>query len=170
MGLGRTFAVQLPMLRIAGGKLGNATGYGVVRAVRGSLWGSTVDVELLYFGGAAAGWAPGAQVESVVSSTIVQVVANKYTPTQHPVTGAAWNDSSWVALIGSGVQLRHRPRGNMAGSSSLPTVSSVDTATRRITFSGAHGMSALDYIVPPVYGSAGAYLDDYAYLGRLTVA
>lgn len=170
MGLGRTFAVQLPTLRIAGGKLGDATGYGVVRAVRGSLWNSTVDVELLYFGGAAAGWAPGAQVESVVSSTVVQVAANKYTPPQHPVTGAAWNDSSWVALIGSGVQLRHRPRGNMAGSASLPTVSSVDTATRRITFSGAHGMSALDYIVPPVYASAGAYIDDYAYLGRLTVA
>jgi hypothetical protein len=170
VGLGTTVAVQIPRLRVAGGRLGVATGYGVVRAVRGSLWDAAVDVELLYFGGAAAGYGPSAEVESVVSSTIVQVVANKYTPEVHPITGAAWSDAHWFELLGASTQLRHMPRGNMAGVASLPTVVGVNTSTRRITFSGAHGMSAGDYIVPPVYASADSYLDDYAYLGRLTVA
>lgn len=170
LALGDTVAVSHPDLLGDSGRLGTATAYGTVSEISGSLWDATGTIRVTSYGAPGLGWAPAAQVATVPSTTTVTVTANLYTPTVHPVTGAALNDSMWLDALAAGTIVRHRPRGNMAGTVNLPAISSVNTGTRLVTFSGAHGMSVNDDIVPGAWAAADGYLaSNGAYIGRVSI-
>ena len=121
------------------------------------------------YGAPGLGWAPAAKVATVPTTSTLTVEANTHTPTAHPITGATLNDSMWLDALTAGTIVRGRPRGNMAATANLPAISAVNTGSRLVTFAGVHGLSVGDYIVPGAWSAADGYLDDYAYIGRVSI-
>ena len=169
LALGDTVAVSHRDLLGDAGRLDGATAYGTVSEITGSLWDATGRIRVTSYGAPGLGWAPAAKVATVPTTSTLTVEANTHTPTAHPITGATLNDSMWLDALTAGTIVRGRPRGNMAATANLPAISAVNTGSRLVTFAGVHGLSVGDYIVPGAWSAADGYLDDYAYIGRVSI-
>lgn len=85
----------------------------------------------------ATGYNATATVQSVPAADAVITVANVDADDEHPYTGAAQLDCDGFA---AGDAVVYRPPGDHDNAVSL-TVQAVDRATRKITFTGAHGIT-----------------------------
>jgi len=134
-----------------------------VTSIQRSVLEQKASLELVWYGYAATGWSPALLVVSVVSATTVGVAANAYTSGVNPLTGGAQVDLDFFEV---GDVLRTRPRGDMGAAVGGLTVTFVDTALSRITFSAPHGvvLPRGATIVPENLPLVSSYLAHFCFL------
>jgi len=162
--VGAMVQVSSPHLKSYGDSYGVTDGLGLVRSVRQSLTGEGVDVELLHYGFDARGWNASAEVVAVISVTVLEFASLTYTRGRTPA-GDATED---LALFEAGDVIDYLPPGDEDNPTTL-TIQSVDLATNRVTFTGAHGVaSAVGHIEPTSYNNAPSRHQLRAYLADAT--
>lgn len=142
VGLGTTITVSSPLLRGAGAEFGVENAAAVVAQFKIPLWpgdGDAVDLGMLHHGVKTTAWAPALQVASVVNATTVTVTQNYYAPDEHPITGGAIQDLDFFS-VGDDV---HAVQRYNQDTFATVAINSINTATRKIIFDGAHGLTAL---------------------------
>lgn len=121
------------------------------------------ELELEWHGAPTTGWAPALRVSAVPAVDEVEVEANAYTESTDPIFDDAQQDLDFWAVNDSA---RCVPRGSWSGTTL--TVSSINTATRRVVLSGAHGLAIGDTIRPGPY--TGATTDQRRYAFQASAA
>jgi hypothetical protein len=139
----------------------------LVVAVRRDFESATAELDLVYHGANLSGFAPSLTVtDHTISATTVEVAANDYTQAVDPVNGEAIEDLSYWAA-GDVALVVSDPLGAGWPAGYTLTVDSVDLATNRITFTGAHagtGLTTGSILRPASYTSASAAHQAFAYL------
>ncbi|MCB9553491.1 MAG: hypothetical protein H6705_16740 [Myxococcales bacterium] len=155
--LGSTVRVTSRHLRDAAGqRVEGRLGVVVDRLI--DLWGeSGCALTLAHTGRDAMGWAPAARVATIVNDTTVTVDAHAYTADDgiDPEDLDAFQVGDIVQCV---------PRCNMGAMISRTAVA-IDRAARKVTFDAPHGLTrAKDYLIPNIWGGAGATFRMYAYM------
>lgn len=161
--VGQTFLVTSRHLRAYGPLRGVEVLPARVVACTVDLEAGIADLVLVHHGHQGTGWAPSLSVESVTSATAVVVAANEYSETTHPITGQPQTD---LDGFGVGDIVDAVPIGDDDGAATGLEIVSIDTATRTVTFDGAHGLTAptLGDIVPTIYDDASEAHQALAYI------
>lgn len=122
----------------------------------------TSAVEMTHDGARSAGYAPSARVASQVDADTIELEDRIYCLDTDPRTGETGRLD--IDYFAAGDVVRLEPRGD-ADSAVTRTIASVDRATRRVTFTAAHGgVSAGDVMLPAAWTSASDAHRQYAYV------
>lgn len=153
--LGSYVKCSSPHLRGYGDEYGVTDGVAMIRSMRQELMNEGCDLELITTGLTPVAWNSSAQVDSITSTTAVQVAANDY-------SSASDGDVSFFAVNDV---VDYVPTGDQDSAITGLTISNITGNV--VTFSSAHGITAAEgTLEPTTYADASATHRADAYLAN----
>lgn len=152
--LGSEVMVTSPHLRGRGVTWGVTGLVGRIVHISIPLWSdeATAEVAIVHYGNNSVRWNAALEVIAAPAVDEVEVQANTFAPSLHPITGEALEDLDGYSV---GDAVRVLPRYDHDAAVAL-TITAIDRTTRRVTLSGAHGLVGPDwgYVEPATYALA----------------
>jgi len=140
-------------------------GYAQIIAKGKAVIGKKTPVVLLGDTTKFSGYAPEARVSAIVSPTVLDTTAHLFTSPSNPMKDIGFFLEDYTTVPAGGIPVECVHLANESANT-FNTITVVDTATGRVTFSGAHGLAVSDRIRPRDWDNTATHLKAFTHLSE----